>query len=100
MRYGSQVLAVLKNLHSIGYLHRDVKPQNIMLDQNEKAHLIDYGIAMPFRTPKGDHVPKVKTSFNEGTFSFYSQNQTRGYVPSRRDDIESLLYTMLFLLKN
>ena len=71
-----------------------------MLDEQGKAHLIDYGISMPYRNKKGDHVPKRKVMFHEGTFSFLSQNQTRGFVASRRDDIESLLYTMLFLLKN
>ena len=41
-----------------------------------------------------------RSAFIKGTYSFLSQNTIRGYTHSRRDDIESLLYTMFYLIEN
>ena len=41
-----QTCAALKEAHSVGVVHRDLKPHNIMLDANDGVHLMDFGIAM------------------------------------------------------
>lgn len=42
---GCQVIQILKGVHQAGVVHRDIKPQNIMMDEREKIYLIDYGIS-------------------------------------------------------
>ena len=49
LRIASEILPILKSLHGLGYVHRDVKPHNIMIDKNGRARLIDFGLAKQFR---------------------------------------------------
>ena len=43
--YGAQILLGLEYLHSVGIMYRDMKPENILLDENGNASLADYGIS-------------------------------------------------------
>lgn len=48
IKYIQQVGSALETVHEKGLLHRDIKPQNIMLKNNQSAILIDFGIAREF----------------------------------------------------
>ena len=50
MKIIEQIAAALHNAHVTGLVHRDVKPSNILLDDNDFAYLIDFGIARTART--------------------------------------------------
>ncbi|KIM74543.1 hypothetical protein PILCRDRAFT_828099 [Piloderma croceum F 1598] len=97
-----EILSALKHIHSRGIVHRDVKPDNIMVSLNDapRFFLIDHGIARPYRAG----MPRRYNPIEErrhivGTLTWASLNAHSGYDLSRRDDLESLAYTLLFLLR-
>ena len=117
-----QTLDWLASMHSTGYLHCDVKPENVLYQApledscqcDEKGFgrftLIDYGISKPYIDENGEHIKKHEVDDFEGTAEFISTdllNKTCKYRimliylldPSRKHDLESLLYTLIFLLK-
>eukprot|EP00201_Polytomella_parva_P019379 CAMPEP_0175048876 /NCGR_PEP_ID=MMETSP0052_2-20121109/6434_1 /TAXON_ID=51329 ORGANISM="Polytomella parva, Strain SAG 63-3" /NCGR_SAMPLE_ID=MMETSP0052_2 /ASSEMBLY_ACC=CAM_ASM_000194 /LENGTH=658 /DNA_ID=CAMNT_0016312991 /DNA_START=113 /DNA_END=2090 /DNA_ORIENTATION=+ len=101
-----EALLILRDLHSKGYVHGDVKPENFLLGQpgtaNEKRlYLVDLGLATTWRDLKGGaHVEyDQRPDVFRGTVRYASVHAHLGRTPSRRDDLESLAYTLLFLLK-
>ena len=99
---GRRVLLVLKAFHLAGYVHRDVKPQNILILPAEghgfasmSIKLIDFGLVTKW-DPKSKVV--AKRALTCGTARFSSWRQQLGYTAHPHDDLESLVYTMVFLL--
>ncbi len=90
-------------MHKTGFLHRDIKPQNILLGREEphaqKIFLVDFGLANQYLTDEGAHIPKAKYNSVVGTAIFASVNAHNGKELARRDDLESLVYTLLYLFK-
>ena len=97
-RYGSQMIKVLQTLHSKNVLYVDMKPENIMI-KDAKAHCVDFGITGQFMTMKGLHKEQTQSKQIIGTPTFASLRCHEGISNSRRDDIESLLYVLIYLMK-
>ena len=98
----TQIIAILKGIHSKGYIHRDIKPSNILVSGNcsSQIYLIDYGLSKSYLNTKGVHkLFNVKKNSFKGTLTFASRNTHFGYSNSRRDDFESLGYTLVYLYK-
>ena len=101
----NQMIGILFQLHSIGFVHNDIKPENILIGNDEtndinKLYLIDFGIAKPFWNFKNDKhfLPQRNVPF-EGTFRFSSLNHhCYAMNQSRRDDLESLIYVAIYFL--
>jgi serine/threonine protein kinase/Tfp pilus assembly protein PilF len=88
-----QVCDGLAEAHRLGVVHRDLKPQNIMLDREGNARIMDFGIARTFRT-KGLTGGNVMI----GTPEYMSPEQVEGKDLDHRSDIYSLgiiLFEML-----
>ena len=88
-----QMISTIEFIHSKGIVHRDIKPDNFMIKGTciERIYLIDYGMARNFG--KYD----VPRSF-VGSQMYASINVHKGLPYGRRDDLESIIYTLIFLL--
>ncbi|OIS96501.1 casein kinase i isoform delta-like protein, partial [Nicotiana attenuata] len=97
-------LSILEKLHAKGYIHGDVKPENFLLGQPSTPHekklfLVDLGLATKWReNTKGLHVVyDQRPDMFRGTVRYASAHAHLGRTASRRDDLESLAYTLIFL---
>lgn len=98
--YGKQMISALQHIHSKGYIHRDIKPDNFMIKTNNKREicLIDFGLARKYIDATEKHIPFENNVDIIGSFNYCSKNMHKKIRPSRRDDIESMLYVFLKLL--
>ncbi|TFK86015.1 kinase-like protein, partial [Polyporus arcularius HHB13444] len=98
-----QLLDALDFVHSHGIVHCDIKPGNLMLGTAERSpgrvRLIDFGVCRPFRNLVTDeHLPDCGIKHTLGMTAYVSLNNHLHHTPSRRDDLESLAYSLLELV--
>lgn len=101
MMLGELMLMDLEYFHSHNIIHKDVKPNNFMFglkEDSKQLFLIDLGFAKKF-IQNGRHIPFKENKGFKGTYRYSSLNSHFGYELSRRDDLESLCYVMLYLVK-
>ena len=84
-----QILMALEHAHSKGIVHRDIKPQNIMILKNGVVKVADFGIA---KLPNAETVTMTDKAI--GTVFYISPEQASGKKIDRRSDIYSLGVTM------
>ena len=97
-----QGLERLKHIHDKNIIHRDIKPENFIIGQNDPdvVYLIDFGFARKYRSSRtGKHIKFSNTGHVIGSWIFSSHNVIRGYESSRRDDLESFGYMLIYLAK-
>ncbi len=88
-----QVAAALGAAHARGVIHRDIKPQNVLISESGEAKVADFGIARAL-----DSTTLTRTGFGMGTARYLSPEQAMGGPASPRSDLYSLgvvLYEML-----
>jgi casein kinase 1 len=96
-----QMLNRIEYLHNNDYIHRDLKPENFLMGKgfnNNKVYLIDYGLAKRYRQ-SGKHIAFKNGKNLVGTARYASINSHLGVQLSRKDDLESLAYIMIFFVK-
>ena len=98
-----QMFARIEYVHSKGYIHRDIKPDNFAIGTGKKSQtvfLIDFGLSRRYIDPKtGQHIAYHEGRDLTGTARYSSIPTHFGIEQSRRDDIESLCYVLIFMLK-
>ena len=103
LHLGVQMLAIVESLHQKGVLHRDIKPANFMIKTNaqniSELFIIDFGLAGCFKDEKQKHIPMKTGERLMGTPRYMSVNMHQHFTPSRRDDLESLGYILIYLYK-
>ena len=94
-----QLLNRLEYIHSKYIIHRDLKPENIMVDLETKKfiYLIDFGLAKKYRSGKTKkHIKNTFIILLLGSERYCSLNAMSGYEQSRKDDLESAGYVMIY----
>ncbi|KNZ75498.1 Casein kinase I like protein [Termitomyces sp. J132] len=99
-----QLISRIEFIHSNSLLHRDIKPANFVMGTGKAAHMvnvIDFGLAKKFRDSKTlNHIPYKQDDFHGvGTSLFAAINTHLGVESSRRDDLESLAYMLIYFLR-
>uniref|UniRef100_A0AAV1UYE3 Casein kinase I n=1 Tax=Peronospora matthiolae TaxID=2874970 RepID=A0AAV1UYE3_9STRA len=99
-RLGQEILETLQQMHTKNILYVDVKPENFMLNMGKenKVYCVDFGISDRYVTATGKH-KELKEGTVVGTPTFLSIHCHNGLTSSRRDDIESLLYVLIYLIR-
>uniref|UniRef100_A0A0E0JF83 non-specific serine/threonine protein kinase n=1 Tax=Oryza punctata TaxID=4537 RepID=A0A0E0JF83_ORYPU len=103
---GIEAISILEKMHAKGYVHGDVKPENFLLGppdtpEGKKLFLVDLGLATKWKDAgTGKHVEyDQRPDIFRGTVRYASVHAHLGRTGCRRDDLESLAYTLIFLLR-
>jgi serine/threonine protein kinase len=91
------LLDIFENIHKNWVVHRDIKPHNFMI-KNGEIFLIDFGLATFYIDDKGEHRLDEEMTEIVGSPYFTSIRIHEGHRYSRRDDLISLGYVILYLL--
>jgi serine/threonine protein kinase len=99
-----QVLEHLKFIHSQGVVHKDIKPANMVILSNRgsgqaSVSLLDFGMSRHYLHRDGTHIKNRHKKMIEGTVRFMGIHTHKAYETSRRDDFQSLAYTLIYFLK-
>lgn len=95
---GKNIIDILKFIHGKRIIHRDIKPDNFCIDEKNQINIIDFGMCKQYKNEDEEHMPISFGKSVIGTLNYISINIHNGIEPSRRDDLESVGYILLFLL--
>ena len=105
MKIGINIINHLERIHRIGIIHRDIKPNNFMFgikdntaDNTNNLYIMDFGLSRKWYV-NGDHIEYTTGRSMIGTARYASMNIHYGSEPSRRDDMESVGYMLVYLAK-
>ena len=112
--YAKQMFQIIQAVHERGFIHRDIKPPNFMTgycennssnnessNTSDKLFIIDFGMSRTYidDKTKTHRCNKLRTTGIIGTPRYISTNVHDGNEPSRRDDLISIMYVIIYLVK-
>ena len=98
---GLQCLDRIEWVHEKNFIHCDIKPENFLMGIKDPRviYMIDFGLSKKYRSERTKrHIIFSVTKQLVGTARFASVNALKGYELSRRDDLESFCYMILFFV--
>ncbi|KAI8829920.1 casein kinase 1-like protein 10 [Chytriomyces cf. hyalinus JEL632] len=99
----NQMISRIEYMHTKNFLHRDIKPDNFLMGLGKSAntvHVIDFGLAKKYRDGRTHiHIPYKENKSLTGTARYASVNTHLGVEQSRRDDLESIGYLLMYFCR-
>ena len=103
LQIGLAMLQRIRLVHTKNFIHRDIKPENFVIGKDKKSHtiyIIDFGLAKRYRDSNShQHIPFRENKTLTGTARYASIHSHLGLESSRRDDLESMCYVVIYLFK-
>jgi serine/threonine protein kinase len=106
LNLGIQMIERIEYVHSHKILHRDIKPNNFLLGKFNKkfnediVYIVDFGLSKEFVDETGEHYEYREDKRFVGTPRYASINTHMGIRQSRRDDLQSIAYVLVYFLKS
>ncbi|KAM9908788.1 hypothetical protein OXX79_000149 [Metschnikowia pulcherrima] len=98
-----QLICRIEYIHARCFIHRDIKPDNFLMGigrRGSQVNVIDFGLAKRYRDPRTHaHIPYRENKNLTGTARYASVNTHLGIEQSRRDDLESLGYVLIYFCR-
>jgi serine/threonine protein kinase len=98
---GREIIKIIQSVHQNGIIHRDIKPHNFLVARKKKTKIMltDFGLSRKYILDNGLHIPFRKRNSLVGTARYASINLHNGNEASRRDDLESIGYMLIYFMK-
>lgn len=100
----NQMLSRVEYIHHSHIIHRDIKPSNFVIgrtkEDNQMIYLIDFGLSRFYEDPNTlIHIPYKIDKYMTGNARYTSVSSLLGVEQSRKDDLESIGYILIYLSK-